>query len=809
MRRAWLGGAVMAVWFAACGDAASSDTAEPTDTNEVRDTRDVPEFEVRDTADGEGDPGPQDTGEPDDTRDVTDTRDITDVQDTTDTTDVPDATDTTDTSSTTDSWVYVPPQTSCGETVFRFDPPGDPAQVYLTGSHWGWAGGPPGAVAMTKGADGVHAATVVLPPGEHVFKFIADGQWMHSPDAAQVDDGFGGLNNQLTVPPCNPLRLERFEVAGDTFDARFGVRTMAAVERIEATEVTVTIDHEPAPAGGVRQDGAKVVVGWSGLAVGIHDVRVTYAGQTQLLKVLVGVSPDWRDANLYFVMTDRFANGDVRNDAPVEGVDTRVNWKGGDFAGVTDKLEEGYFDRLGVNTLWLSWPIAQATGYHDGARPESHRCGQSSATTGQTPTRFTAYHGYWPSRLDQIEPRFGTREELRQLIHTAHGRGIRVLLDFTANHVHESSPMYQQHMNDGWFNQPAEVCEVVGWDNKPKTCWFTPYLPDLDYRHPDLREAMLAHAVDVALSTGADGYRLDAVKHIEPGFLPDLRQRLAAAVEQSGVDFYLVGETFTGDAALIDTFVGKDRLHGQFDFPANYKILQALAKNELGLGTMDGDIRAIRRQYKDNGALMSTFIGNHDMARFTSMASGDMFCGVWELYADIAQGWLYPPPQPTAELPYKKLALAFAYIMTVPGVPLIYYGDEVGLAGANDPDNRRMMMFGASLSAPQSAALTSIGALTSARARHPSLTRGAWPAPILAENDLLVFARTLPAEKSLVVLNRGATSRTVNIPLASLSIAADASFADALGSGSLRASGGSLQVDVPGTGYRILVHSPP
>ncbi|MCA9519099.1 MAG: hypothetical protein KC635_29390, partial [Myxococcales bacterium] len=324
-------------------------------------------------------------------------------------------------------------------------------------------------------------------------------------------------------------------------------------------------------------------------------------------------------------------------------VDARVNFQGGDFAGIRQQLEAGYFDALGVGALWISWPIDGADGYHDGGYPDHHACGLQAATTGQTAARFTAYHGYWPSHTDQIEARFGTLAELQALVNTAHARGIRVVLDFTANHVDTSSPVYTAHESDGWFNTPVELCEVVGWDVKPTTCWFTPFLADIDYRTPAARDFMLAHAERVVLDTGADGFRLDAVKHVETSFVTALRARMHRLVELTGVPFYLVGETFSGDVGLVDQYVGPTLLHGQFDFPANLQILKGLGTQEIGLDAMDAAIRAIRAGYKDGGALMSTFIGNHDLARFASVAAGQMYCGVWDVYSDIAQGWHFPP----------------------------------------------------------------------------------------------------------------------------------------------------------------------
>ncbi|PKN56410.1 MAG: hypothetical protein CVU56_16370 [Deltaproteobacteria bacterium HGW-Deltaproteobacteria-14] len=702
-----------------------------------------------------------------------------------------------------------PPPPPCGQVTFSLDPDGSPAQVLVTGSFSSWAAEPPGATALgDSDGDGVFTAILVLEPGSYQYKFIVDGSWIADPgNPNTVDDGFGGHNSVLDVPECGAVSLADHTItaANGGLTARFTSGDGA----VAPSAVTVTVDWIPAPGGAVASTSDGFTVSLTGLAAGIHDVRVTVDGRTLLLKVYIGVSTDWRDALLYFVMTDRFVNGDAGNDAPIAGVDGRVNYQGGDFAGVIDRIEDGYFDALGVGALWLSWPIDNADGYADGGYPDHHACGLNAATTGTSPMKYTAYHGYWPSHTDQIEARFGTLAELRQLVTTAHAHGIRVVLDFTANHVHEQSPVYQQHKDDGWFNLPIELCQDVGWDTKPRTCWFTSYLPDLNYDNPAARAFMVDHAVRVIEDTGADGFRLDAVKHIALSFVTDLRARLAKDIELTGVPFWLVGETFSGDVGLIDGFVGPDKLHGQFDFPSNLQILKGLAKQEIGLGQMDQQVRSAHAGYKDGGRLMSTFIGNHDIARFTSMAAGDIYCGVWDVFSNIAQGWHYPPGAPTSDAPYQQLELALAYAMTIPGVPLIYYGDEVGMPGAGDPDNRRMMRFGAALSARESATLAAVRSLGLARRAHPALSRGDWPAALLAEADLLAYARTLPTEKAIVILNRGGTARSGALAVSGLGVADGVVFHDALGAGAITVSGGQLAYDVGARSVRILVAATP
>ncbi|NJK32302.1 MAG: hypothetical protein HC927_07770 [Deltaproteobacteria bacterium] len=141
---------------------------------------------------------------------------------------------------------------------------------------------------------------------------------------------------------------------------------------------------------------------------------------------------DWRDSILYFVFVDRFNDGNPNNNGPI-GVEELADWQGGDWAGVMAKIDEGYFTELGVNTLWLSVPANNTN--ESGLGLDGHD--------------YSAYHGYWPQHLDQTEEHFGTLEELQALVELAHANDIKVIVDYAMNHVHSSSPVYQQ--NPGWF----------------------------------------------------------------------------------------------------------------------------------------------------------------------------------------------------------------------------------------------------------------------------------------------------------------------------------------------------------------------
>ncbi|MFH1530983.1 MAG: alpha-amylase family glycosyl hydrolase [Pseudomonadota bacterium] len=708
-----------------------------------------------------------------------------------------------------DTEADVPAPPECGDVVFSYTG-AVVSEVLVTGEFTGWAeSAAAGAHAMSDDdGDGTWEVPVHLEPGSYQYKLIVDGSWITDPsNPSTVDDGQGNTNSLIVVDCSTPapgsLVLVSHDTVGDTFHAVFEVTEGA----VSPSDIGVTVDDGAAPAGAVSVSGggAQVDLELTGLAEGIHDVRVTDPdGAVLLLKVYVGVSTDWRDVILYFVMTDRFVNGDPSNDGPIDGCDWRTNYQGGDFQGITGKIESGYFDDLGVGALWLTWPVDNPEFAHDGGRPAEHYCGMNPKTANYTGTQYSGFHGYWPQDLYEVEEHFGTMAELKALVNTAHAHGIRILLDFTANHVHTSSPFYQEHQDDGFFHFPVEICQDVGWDNKPVTCWFTDYLADLNYSNPAAVDAVLDYAMYWAKETGSDGFRLDAVKHIEFNFISALRSRAKAEMELTGVDFYIVGETFTGDAGLIEDFIGPDKIHGQFDFPANLEILQGFAKEAKGLDEMDQAIRAAKGTY-GAGAIMSNFLGNHDIARFVSMASGGIDCGVWDVVSNIAQGWLAPPEAPTWDDPYEQLRLAFTYLMTIPGVPLIYYGDEYGMPGAGDPDNRRMMQFGGDLNGQQQATLQYLAVLGQVRNAHLALSRGDWSPPLWAEGDFIAYARTLPVQKAVVLINRGAAPKSGQLDLGPAGIGDGAVLTDVLNGGSSTVLGGTLAFTCPARSAAIYV----
>ncbi len=458
---------------------------------------------------------------------------------------------------------------------------------------------------------------------------------------------------------------------------------------------------------------------------------------------------DWRDAVLYFVFVDRFLDGNQSNNgSPVSGVETPANFQGGDWAGVIDKIEEGYFTDLGVNTLWLSVPAANTNA--SGLGTDGHM--------------YSAYHGYWPTDLNATQPRFGSMQELIDLVDAAHQRDLKVIIDYAMNHVHVDSPVYSQHQDWFWpLDNNGQYCvcgQGCSWDGaEGRRCWFTDYLPDFNFTVQAARDYSVNNAIQWALDTGVDGFRLDAVKHIEDAWLTDLRAKVKTDIEAvTEQHFYMVGETFTGNKSTIAYYVDPSTmLDGQFDFPMRNALVSTLLIRAASMQDLDNFLSDNDGYY--GAGIMSTFVGNHDVPRSIHFAQDSpVWSDPWADGKNLA--WNNKPSLPGQLSAFERVANAFAVLFTLPGVPLIYYGDEVGLPGAGDPDNRRFMQW-SGYTAGQTFLRDRIATLASIRADHPALRRGS-RTTLSVTNDTLAYRMNEAADEVVVVINRGDGSANVS-----------------------------------------------
>ncbi len=443
----------------------------------------------------------------------------------------------------------------------------------------------------------------------------------------------------------------------------------------------------------------------------------------------------WEDAVMYFAMIDRFNDSDAQSDPVPNATGGNAStgpsgqYEGGDLNGVTERLN--YLSDLGVNALWLSAPY------------ENRDLAGAAIDPNRDPNTYSAYHGYWPApdNIDftdpnnpnprpQVESRIGTEADLKDLVDSAHNQNMKVLFDYVMNHVDSESGIAQAHPE--WFarreNGQIALCGPENLWNDPywgTRCAFTDYLPPFDFEQVDARAWSVNDAMWWAKEFNIDGYRLDAIKHVSLSWLEDLRTALNEQFPNPvGGRFYLVGETFAyDDAELIRYFVNPNTmLDGQFDFPFKARLCEALFRPEGRLDQFASWMNGNDRFY-GAGSLMTTWIGNHDIPRAIHFASREI--GNCREGSSPENGWTMSYPQPNDPAAYQRLGLAFGIMMTNPGIPLIYYGDEIGLAGGGDPDNRRLMPWDDNeLSSDQIALRNMISKLSEIRNDYRNLSRG-------------------------------------------------------------------------------------
>ena len=604
--------------------------------------------------------------------------------------------------------------------IHRFEYQGSPGtqSVTVPGSFNGWS---QDALAMEEGDNNLFFVELdmsALAPGSYGYKYLVNGtEWILDPSNMMRRFDDGTQNSKLLVPNCNEPIFELVErdVNGQSGEAAIAVRLRPGVAGDidwESLKVTHNFTNYPVTA---NADGV-IKIDEKGLAKGKHTWRFDAAYQGEpIAPLLVSFWVEdetftWLDAILYFAFVDRFDDAvEGPEPAKCEGLSELSNWVGGDWKGIEARIEAGYFDDLGVNTLWINAAVDN---------PED-------CVPGLGGQIYTSYHGYFPEDLFSVEPRFGSMEDLRSMVSAAHAKGIRVVMDLVANHVFETAPEWLEHEEDGWFNTPIYLC---GWE-EAETCWFQSYMPDLNHRNDDVVEYIADMALYWIRETNLDGFRVDAVKHVHQHFLNTLRAKIETSVEPgSGQTFWLVGETFTGawgggngtEENLIKKYIGPDQLHGQFDFPLYWTLLETLGRHEAGLDKLADVLNGSYGFYGED-ALMSSFLGNHDVPRFISHAAGD----IGDLWGNGSheQAWVSPPNQPENEQPYQRLKQAFTLLAGLHHIPLLYYGDEIGIAGAGDPDNRRPMMFD-NLSGLQEGLLAHVKLVFKARQQSRALRRG-------------------------------------------------------------------------------------
>ena len=462
---------------------------------------------------------------------------------------------------------------------------------------------------------------------------------------------------------------------------------------------------------------------------------------------------------LYSLMIDRFYNGNTANDRKLNSPEVLdiVDYQGGDLKGITQKIESGFFDELGVNTLWIS-PITQnpwdAWGYYpfeplekdaDGTQLYNNKYDKTKAYT-----RFSGYHGYWPIYATKTDDRFGTGEELAELLTTAHQHNMNVVLDYVANHMHINSPTLQEHPD--WHTDsllPDGRRNFELWDEARLTTWFDKHIPTLDLERPEVCECMTDSALYWLEHYELDGFRHDACKHIPEGYWRLLEQKIARRFP--GRHIWMIGETY-GSPQLIGSYVKTGMLNAQFDFNLYWTLRNALINGD-SFETINATVLESMAAYGSHHT-MGCISGNHDQIRFASLADGAIRDGD-DKNGGKETGWTRDV-RPATELAYTRAMQLEVLNMTLPGVPCIYQGDEYAEIGANDPDNRHMMRF-EGLNEQEEAFRQKVKTMIDLRRHSMALTYGEY-IPVEVSHDTLVFDRVYLNETVRVKIIRDGIS---------------------------------------------------
>lgn len=697
--------------------------------------------------------------------------------------------------------LYSIPIISKKENLYKFNytPKRNYENLILFGSFNGW--NRQELPMKDEDGDGEFEIEIQLEPGVYQYKFFGDGEEIVDPlNPVKVPNGFGDFNSVRTIedPDTNKLFLHV-----ESFKTGNGIRNYSFV--IESNQINFNKNDVTALLNNSKIVEEKIKLNNNKITISLEDdelngqnflrVAVSKNGQVSNMQTIVlfdGKPADnknftWYDGIIYSLMIDRFNDGDksINNQVQHDSLFEKANYMGGDLQGIINKLNEGYFDKLGINILWIS-PVYDNPNEAFREYPAPNRY-------------FSGYHGYWPISPNNVEEKFGTMDKLKEVISTAHKHNIKVLLDFVSNHVHKDHPYFKEHRD--WFGQlelPDGRLNLRFWDEFRLTTWFEPYLPSFDYLGSnEALEEMTNNAVWWLKETGADGFRHDAVKHVPNEFWRRLTQKLKKEVEAfRDVPVYQIGETF-GSYDLISSYVNNGQLSSQFNFNLYDTAIPTFTNPQTSFSGLD---KEMHKTFSVYGSLhvMGNIMDSHDKNRFMAYADSDLDVSEWSA---VEQGW-NNPPMVDNESSYKKAELYYAYMNSIPGLPVIYYGSEFGMSGASDPDNRRMMRFDEQLNDNEKTMLIEVQKIVNIRKEHPALRYGDFYT-LLADENTYAFMRSDFNERILVVLNKNENSNSVELAIPS-SINA-VSLKDLISGEEINLENGKVNINADGIGWRMFL----
>lgn len=429
---------------------------------------------------------------------------------------------------------------------------------------------------------------------------------------------------------------------------------------------------------------------------------------------------DYSKDVIYQIVTDRFYDGDKSNNPPESIYDSsKKNYKkywGGDFKGITDKINEGYFTDLGVTALWISQPVENIYSFLGSAG--------------------TSYHGYWSRDFKKTNPFFGSENDFDNLVKTAHSHNIKVIIDFAPNHTSPASAEDKSYAENGALYDNGKLVSTY-YDDKDKifhhnggTDFSTTEdgiyrnlydLADLNHQNKTV-DKYFKDAIKKWLDKGIDGIRLDAVKHMPFGWQKSFMSSIYGykPVFTFG-EWYLASQYADED----NTYFANNNGMSLLDFRYVQSVRRVLRDNSGSMYDLDDMFTETAKDYEDLNSMV-TFIDNHDMDRFSTGSNNN------------------------------AVNQALVITMTSRGIPAIYYGTEQYMTGNGDPYNRDMMKsFN-----KDSAAFKIISKLSKLRKNNSALGNGTTKQRWI-NDDVYIYERKCGKDTALIAVNKGSSS--VNI----------------------------------------------
>lgn len=447
-------------------------------------------------------------------------------------------------------------------------------------------------------------------------------------------------NNVLTVKynPADGEDMTEFEVATATADlSALGLSREYAIDP-KLMEATISCLNT-------------ITTGVKTIPVTVKDVYgnvyTTEVNVTVTDRVKTDGDFDWDEAVIYFAVTDRFFDGDASNNDAygVGDYDTSAkkggsSYHGGDFAGLTEKLD--YLQDLGVNTIWITPIVENIT-------DDQHDAKTDTATYG--------YHGYWASDFTKLNKHLGTEEEFAALIEAAHSRGMKLMVDVVLNHAGYGTEKYFNNILEGADGKKIKMLRdssnTVSGDDKLAAL---SDLPDFVTEDAEVRNQLIKWQTDWMEKYKIDYYRVDTVKHVDSTTWSAFKNSLTKV----NPDFKMIGEYSGAGYANTAGELGTGSMDALLDFDFN-----DFAKDFVGgkISTVENSLLK-RNGVLNNTATMGNFLNSHD--------------------EDTLQYKLVKESKFSEEEAYNLMKVAATLQITAKGQPVIYYGDELGQAGAND-----------------------------------------------------------------------------------------------------------------------------